>query len=261
MNYLENCTAVANWAANNMPKILLGAGITASVGSTVAAVAVTPKAVDILEQHRIKKKTKGVEPKETAMSLLKVAGLYSTSAVLETVSIASLCKGNNLQEAKIAKQAQTIAGLGIMVDILYETQKSYRRHVAERIGEEREQDICEEVKKDMTEKTEQIYNQFQPYPGYRWPFKDSATGQIIWTNVEEIYKAVSDINSRLGWEDWVPHSDFLYDIDGDYKCGLSQDSGWAAGDKIEIYWGNGGMLNGFPVTVIEYDFRTSRTNY
>ena len=153
--------AVVTCLKANSPKILMGIGVVSSVAAVVDAVKQTPRAIDILEEHKEEiDKIKSVRDmnrpdytdkdykKDIFGAYVRTVGdlgkCYARPIVLELVGLGCFCGASRIlsERTKIAQAAAAAAIDGAIAD---------RKKVVEAIGEEKASEIFNgEIEKKVT---------------------------------------------------------------------------------------------------------------
>ena len=145
------------------PEILMVAGITGAVGSTVLACKATLKVDEVLEEHKevIEKVHTTVEDESIEYSeedaksdltkiyvraAVDIAKLYAPSVILGSLSIASILASNNIMR----KRNAALTAAYVAVERGY---KKYRKNVIEKYGEEIDKELKYGLKVKEVEET------------------------------------------------------------------------------------------------------------
>ena len=259
-------------AMKHSPEIAVALGIIGFVGTVIAAVKATPKALAKMEEARRQKaqEAESVEEENVKLTVpekIKAAGpCYILPLITGTASIACIIFSNRMQAGRIA-------GLTSTCGFLSQTLNTYQDKVKEVVGEKKEKKIREEIAKDkiasnpvplsmmQNNQTGQLY----PSSGL-YPCMLADTGDYFWGNEQTVADAFRELERRFtdegGYEEWIPKNDLRV------MFGLRENEdgeilGWNAADLIggRIAWnfGSSNMPDGTPVFVVYY--RTSTENY
>ena len=203
------------------PEILTGVGIAGMVTTTILAVKVTPKAMQLIEEEKT-----SLEPgkKFTVLDTVKVAWKpYIPAVVTGTLSVACLVGAS---ATSIRRNAALYSAYKLSETALSE----YKENVVETIGEKKEKVVREKIAKDKIEKnpvsnTEVIITEKGNTLCY-----DAISGRYFKSDIETIKRAVNELNRRMiGGEMYVSLSD-LYDEIGLRHTRISDNVGWNIDD-------------------------------
>lgn len=194
--------SLLNGVKKHSPGILTGLGIVGMVTAAVLAVKATPKAIDILEEEKKKAETDELPLKETVKATWKC---YIPAGVTGGVSILCILGASKIH---IARNAALTAAYSMSEMFA----KEYRDKTREIVGEKKEQEIRDEVAKDMVRK--KVAEEDYVAPPKRGPTRcyDPYTDKVFWSSMEEVKKAINVLNHRLNSEMYVNLNDFYYEI-------------------------------------------------
>lgn len=222
--------------------ILTWAGALGVIGTTVAAVAATPKALRIIEQEE---KEKG--EKLTTLEVIKVAGpAYIPSALIGASTIACIFGANALNK----RQQAALASLYSLADSAY---KNYRRKTQELVGEEKDREIVHSIAEDNYERNDLVDRR----EGENIYF-DFYSLQYFCATPEAVEAAEKYVNDTLHTRGYATLADF-YSALGLATWDMDQDIGWSV-RSLELYSGTDSvtfnhdiqvMNNGAEVHIVE----------
>ena len=170
------------------PEILIGIGLAGMLTSTVLAVKATPKALDILEEHKDEDLTKFDKVKLTWKCYIPAAVSYCTStACIIASSNVSLRRNAVLAGAYKVSEAALL---------------EYRNKVVEVLGEEKEKEIRtaiaeDRIDKDMHAGSYEYLNHVVMMGNNDDLCYDVLSGRYFNSNIDKIKKAMNDMNYRL----------------------------------------------------------------
>lgn len=232
------------------PEILTGLGIGGMVVSTVLAVRVTPKAIDILDSA---KQEKGDELTNKEL-LTHTWKLYLPSAALTLASGAALIFSNRISNKRVMS-------LTAAYDVSRRLLTSHKEATLEEVGEETALKIRD--KANLKEAGKVPYNEDDiitvgTSTGTILCF-EPLTGRYFWSDQESIRARVNDFNSFLIGNDYASLNEFFYklgipDVKMGHDLGWSVRSGSGGNGKglAEIDFTSGILDNGTPYLIMDY---------
>ena len=240
----------------NSPKILLflgiGTGVLAVAGSGIASFKAAEIITDIHNDPRIKTK------KDLVKAYAKnVIPLYIPVLILETGSIICLVKSYDIN-------AKRLAAATALAEISTETLRIFREKAKEKLGDEKYEQLEEEVRKDQ-EKNDEIKASNGDIPCYDvvW-FHDTLTGQEFVSTPANVLRASIKFSHRMQNENYMTKNDWIsilkeYTLtphDGTYQVHEvpdGQDVGWFRSETVDIYMNKVRKNDkGLPCIYLEY---------
>lgn len=232
------------------PEIMLGAGIVGMLTTVVLAVVATPKAMnDISEAEEEKGK------KLTKLETVKAAGKnYILPAAVGAVSTGLLICSGRESHKRNAALAAAYTGLEAY-------SQEYIRAVAEKLGEDGEKEIRQEVrKKELDEHPVAASKTYNPALGSHGEVLcyETLSHQYFWATKEKIMEGINKANYRLNNEVRITLND-LYD-----ELNFEGLENTAVGDVLGFDNERGliepifsseiarGMFEGIPCLVLDY---------
>lgn len=222
---------------NAMPTTLSFIAVGGVIGTAVMAAFDTPKALKLLEEAKEEKLSK---PK----TVLKVAPAYARTAGVAAGTVLCVLGANVLNKRKQASMAGAYA-------LLSQSYSSYRGKVREKIGDEEEKKIHEEVKEEMkvTNKGESLIHVRDVYNDRCFDISRADFNDVKYCinriYVSNGYASLNDLYKLLG----------LADTDVGDKYGWSEDD-WSFTNEyfIDMYLADGEPDNGVPTQDICFSF-------
>lgn len=223
------------------PEILTGIGIAGMITTTVMAVRATPKALILIEEKKDELEIDSL----TALETVKTAwACYIPAAVVGTISVFCLvgASSTNLRRNAALATAYTLSE---------STLKEYQEKVVETIGEKKEQSIRDEVAKDKLVKNP-VREVILTEKGGNTICFDVISGRYFKSDIDQIRKAVNELNRKMRDEMYITLNDFYYEIGLD-GTSMGDDLGWHI-DKgyIDLDFSSHLDANGTPCLVIDY---------
>ncbi len=251
------------WTSKHSPEILTGVGIAGMITTTVLAVKATPKALQLIEAEKKRKNAIPHRKEETVNKLkpletVKVAWKpYIPAAVTGVVSTACLIGASSIH---LKRNAALATAYTLSQTALAE----YREKVIETIGEKKEKAVREKVNEQRLESNPVSQNHVIVTGKGNTLCYEHLSGRYFKSDIEQIRKAVNDLNRTIVTDMYVSLNDFYDKFDlphteMGYELGWNIDSG-----LIDVDFGSQIAEDGTPCIVIEhlvtprYDFSTFR---
>ena len=238
------------FAVKHSPEILTGIGVAGMITSTVLAVKATPKVLMLLEDAQYEKG----EPL-TATEKVKAAWKpYIPAVVTCAVSSACIIGANSVN---LRRNAALATAYQLSSNALSE----YKEKVIETIGEKKEQVINEKVAKERVDKNPVDSKEVIITGRGKTLCCDVTFKQYFESDLEDIKKAVNNLNQRLLSEEYVSLNDF-YDELGIDRIDIGEDLGWNIGRDglVEVTYGTAMASDGRPCITLQYHV-APRYNY
>ncbi len=223
------------------PEILTGIGIVGMVAAAVTAVRATPKALQLINEQE-KEVERPLTPSETVKTAWKC---YIPAAVTGTLSIACLVGASAVN---MKRNAALVAACTISETAL----KDYTAKTLDIVGPQKEQIIRDAVAKEKLEKDPVANKEVIITGGGEMMCYDVLSGRYFKSDIEQIRKAVNDINRRMRDEMYISLNDFYYEI-GLEGIELGEYLGWnIEKGYLDLDFGSHLAKNGNPCLVISY---------
>lgn len=254
--------SISSTLVKHSPEILTGVGITGMITSTVLAVKATPKAIILLEERKEELNKNSFEKnidtdyslknhkeldklnfKETVKTTWKC---YIPSAVMMTVSIACLVGASSVHLKRNAV-------LATAYQLSEAAATEYKNKVVEAIGEKKEESIRDSINKDHIEKNPVAKNEVIITEKGNTLCYDKLSGRYFKSDIEQIKKAVNEINSQINQHYYVSLND-LYDELGLEDIALGNELGWNSDDGLlDIHFSSQLASDGVPCLVLDFN--------
>lgn len=225
------------------PGVLTGMGLVGMCSAMVSVARVTPRALVLLDEKKEQLKTDQLELEDAVKTTWKC---YLPAAVTFGLSAACIIGAHTINTRR---NAALMAAYTLSETAL----KDYQEKVVETIGEKKEQKIKEAVVKDKIEKnpvsnTEVIVTEKGNTLCY-----DVISGRYFKSDIEQIKKAINELNRRMMTEMYISLNEFYYEL-GLRPTSIGNELGWNInGDGlIEIHFGSQLADNGDPCVVVDY---------
>ncbi len=202
---------VVKGVVENAPKILTGISIASSIAAVGFTIKGTILAVEIEKQRKAKIESGELpEPEHPKLEVVKsVWKCYIPAFTFLSVSCGTALCGTNISTARTAMATAACKASELAFD-------EYKAKVIERLGEDKEKEIRQEIAKDQVE-------QRMDHPPIVTPFEkylcqEKYTGTIFYSNLYDIKDAFIEMNySLLNGDDELSFADYLGHFEIDSK--------------------------------------------
>lgn len=226
------------------PEILIGAGISGMISSTVMAVKSTPKAMTIIKEKKKELNKDELKSIEVVKATFKC---YIPSAVITILSVGCIIAASNINHKRNA-------ALATAYSLSESALKLYQEKVIETVGEKKEQQIRDEVAKEQIARNPVSKNEVIITSGGNTLCYDVLSGRYYKSDIEKLRKAVNDLNHTMINSMCVTLNDY-YDLIGLSSIPTGDKLGWNANNAlVELEFSTQMADEGVPCLVV--DFRT-----
>ena len=240
-------------ANTNAPAILTAFGAVGVVTTAVLAVKAGYDSHDRLLQVRLEK-TGAPEPGAAEIELVALTKLETGQAVwplyIGAVTSGVLSCGAIVMAHRVSsRRAMALAAAYAMSEGRLE---EYQDKVKEKFGIKKEKEAREEL---VQERINRTYDEgsivFSPTDG-KVLIKEEYTGRIFWSSIDEINKAVNEVNHEINMSGSVRLSDF-YDLLKLEHVSTSDYFGFTHEERLELEWNTATTPDGkTPIHTFEY---------
>lgn len=233
---------VKNTLVKYSPEILTGVGIAGMISSTVLAVRVTPKALELLDDAK-NEKGEDLSKKEVIATTWKC---YIPSALTCTASVACLVGASSVNYKRNA-------ALATAYKLSEEALTIYKEKVVETLGEKKEQAIQDKVAQEKIDRDPVTSKEVIIAGTGTTLCYDTISSRYFTSDMETIRKALNDVNKKLLAQDYVSLNEFYDEIDLDHTK-IGDDIGWNTwrDGLIEIGFSSSISKDGRPCLVLDY---------
>ena len=223
---------MAAFGSKHAPEILTGLGCGGFISSLVLTAKAAPKAEKHIEEA-------GAETlKEKAAACYKD---YVPAGITAAASVGCVVAGATVGHKRYASLA-TAAGL---TEAAF---SEYRESVKEIVGEEKENDIHENIKHKVESRGE---NTTMVLGNGKIPCLDTASGRYFQSSAIELRKVENELNRELNDSCYVSLNDF-YDMVGLNSTAIGDEIGWSSNDRIDIELTSGLTPDEMPCLVVDF---------
>lgn len=238
-------SGIAKKIRSYSPEILIGAGISGMISSTVMAVKTTPKAMTLIKEKKKELNKDELKPMEVFKAAFKC---YIPSAVITVLSIGCIIAASNINHKRNA-------ALATAYSLSESALKLYQEKVIETIGEKKEQQVRDEVAKEQitrnpASKSEVIITSNGDTLCY-----DVLSGRYFKSDIEKLRKVVNDLNHTMINNMCVSLNDY-YDLIGLASIPTGDKLGWNANNAlVELEFSTQMADVGVPCLVVDFRAR------
>jgi hypothetical protein len=249
------------FANNNTAGILTGIGAAGAVTSVLlTGRAAFRVGMDASTQYheeverRYDQHGNGKEP--LPVDLLSTKHLVTTywkefvpPAIVGAISVTAIIAANRVGARK---QAALVAALKLTDELRTE----YREKVVATLGKEKEEKMHSDVVRERIENLPS--SQVIVLGGTQFLFYDAFSGRAFACEMEEVKRAVNEINYRVNNYGWASLSDF-YGLIGVEKTEVSDEFGWKQDELLDPMFTYVGLSDGRPACQIDFNTATIRS--
>lgn len=209
--------SVRDSISRHSPEIMTGVGIAGMITAGVLAVKETPKALRLIEAKKQEQSVDKLTKVETVKATWKC---YVPAVVTAGLSTACLIGSSRVSSRRNA-------ALATAYKISETALTEYREKVLETVGEKKEQAIREAVAKEQIEKNPASSSVVYITGSGETKFYDTASGRYFTADLENIRRAVNDLNERMinGIDTYVSLNDFYSELGLGYVL-VGDEVGW-----------------------------------
>jgi hypothetical protein len=241
---MKTLSSIQKIFRRHSPEILITLGIGGMITSTVLAVKATPKALDMLNDK--KEQCAELDEEFTKLDMVKTAGKYYIPAAISgAVSIGCIVCANSVN-------AKRNAVLATAYKLSETALVEYQEQVIDSFGEKKEKGIREKVAKKKLERNPVKTNDVVITGHGETLCYDAISARYFKSNVEDIRRAVNELNRRMMDEMYISLNDFYYEI-GLQASSMGEDLGWNVDNGlIELEFSSHLTEYDTPCLVIDY---------
>lgn len=224
--------SMAAFGSKHAPEILTGLGC----GGFISSLVLTAKAAPKAEKHIEEAQAETI--KEKAAACYKD---YLPAGITAAASVGCVVAGATVGHKRYASLA-TAAGL---TEAAF---SEYRDSVKEIVGEEKEKEVVENVKKKVEGRGG---NTTMVLGNGKIPCLDTASGRYFQSSAIELRKVENELNRELNDSCYVSLNDF-YDMVGLNSTAIGDEIGWSSNDRIDIELTSGLTPDEMPCLVVDF---------
>jgi len=207
--------------SKNSPTILAGLAVGGLVTTTIFAVRATPKALILIEEEYERRGQGTISTVETLtkMEIVKVTWkVYIPAACMGAATIACIIGSNSINQRRNAALA-SVYGL---TEVAF---REYREKVVETIGKNKELKVRDELSGDAIKRNPPGENEIIFTGKGDVLCYDSLSGRYFKSDIEQIRRAVNELNKEFLSDMWMSVNDLYYAL-GLAATELGNQLGW-----------------------------------
>lgn len=233
-------------ASKHSPEILLGLAIASGITSAIMIFKAAPKAKEVLDA-RLEEL-----PKDAPMHKIIFEGGKAVIPVIwPSLLVGGMSIGLAVASCRIS--LKRTAAITTAYSISEAKLAEYQKKVIEKLGENKEKKIRDEIAKDRVENNPppELNNEIV-LPENKFLCYDSMSGRYFKSSRDELEKAQNELNRRLINENYISLNE-LYEEIGLTPIELGEDVGFNVGnDLIDMEFSSILTDNGTPCLVLDY---------
>lgn len=251
MTLSEITKRVGKLAQDNSPAILTAVGVAGTLSTAFLTGRASFKAALVIEDVSLH-----LHPDEEFGLKRKIEivwRFYVPPACSAAVTVAAIILANQIGTRRAAAVAAAYA-------ISEKAYAEYREKVVEKIGENKERQVRDELAQDRVTKHPVGAAQVVVASGGDVLCFETHTGRYFRSDVETLKKAQNDLNYRILNDDYASLTDF-YHLIGLARTDISDEVGWKSDKLLELEFSYTGAENGQPCLAITYNTMPVRDYY
>ena len=229
------------------PEILLGLGIAGMVTTTVLSVRVTPKAMALIEEEKLRRYHEFDDDTLTKLDVVKIAWKpYIPAAITGVASISCLIGSSSVN-------ARRMTALTAAYQLSETALSDYREKIIETIGEKKEKTVRDKVNKDKVDKNPTSKSEVIVTSKGNTLCFDPISGRYFKSDIDAIKRAENTLNKRMLHDigGYISLNEFYDEIGLDH-IDMGNDLGWNVDELIDITITSHVTDTGEPAIVLDY---------
>lgn len=234
--------------ANNAPAILTSVGVAGALTTAYLVGKASFKAAEIIDNEN-KRRDESIDeyPMELSDKFEMVWREYVPAAAVAALTVAAIIGSNHISTRRAAAMASALT----VSDKIF---TEYKKAVVDKIGEKKEQEVHDKVVTDQVENLPKRDTEVVIINGDVLCM-DARSGRTFTSNMEDLRRAVNDVNQRMLCDSYVSLSEF-YDLIGLDATDESSEVGWRADDGLlEPRYTSALTKDSKPCLVISFDVK------
>lgn len=229
--------------SDRSPLILTAVGVTGTITTAVLSGKASFKAADLIQRHNEEQDIHDLwmDPKEKVKLVWK---LYIPPAATLALTISSIVFANQIGTRRAAAIA---AAYGVSEKAFSE----YKEKVLEKMGENKERGIRDEVAQDRVTKNPPVDSLVVMTGAGDVLCYESYTGRYFLSSMEALKSAQNNLNYVINNNYYASLSDF-FDLIGLERTKLSDEVGWNSDELLEVNFSTTLAEGGKPCLVLDF---------
>ena len=238
--------------SKNSPTILTGLAVGGLFTTVIFAVKATPKAVLLIDEELMRRRDEqeGVYHPEVTLTNAEIIKLtwrlYIPAACVGAATIACIVGSNSINQRRNA----ALASVYSLTEVAF---REYKEKVVETIGKNKELKVRDEISHDHVIQNPPNSNEIIFTGKGEVLCCDSLSGRYFKSDIEQIRRAVNEVNRDFLTDMWVSLNDFYYAL-GLTNTKLGDLMGWnLEAGLIEVSFSSQLTADNEPCLVLNYD--------
>lgn len=245
-NFKSAIKGLSHSLSKKSPTILVVLSVSGVIGTTIMAVKATPKALLLIEAEKERLEDDEIEVVLTKTDLIKIAWkCYIPTFIMGATTIACVV---GAQAINLRRQA----ALASLYSIAESTVKEYQSKIVEVVGENKAQQIKDEVSKEVINKNPVVNREIIITGNGDTLCYDANSGRYFKSNIEKIRRVENDLNKRLISEMYLSLNDLYYELDLN-PVDLGAMMGWDVDHMVQFSFSSQLTSEGEPCLVLQYE--------
>jgi hypothetical protein len=232
MNISQMAKRAEKIVTDNSPAILTAIGVTGTITTAYLTGRASFKAAEVIKAQQFRNDLHETSPKRTMDNkdkFLLVWKLYIPAGGMAVTTVACIVMANHIGTRRAAAVAAAYS-------ISEKAFTEYRDKVVEKIGENKEREVRDEVAQDRVNRAAANRDVIMVTDGNKVMCHDAFSNQFFMSDMETLRKAQNDINAQILHADYATVNDFydFVDAEGLDHTSVSGDLGWNTDKMLEI---------------------------
>lgn len=227
MNITSLLKTAEKFSIDNSPAILTAIGVVGTIGTAVLTHKAATEAEKIMARRLAEGKKLPVERKAKVKASVKLLWkVYAPPVVAGTVTVACIIGANHIG----SKRAAALATAYTIAD---KAHAEYVDKVKEKMGANKERAVRDEIAQDRVRNNPPTEGNVLMVGGGDHLFLEMYTGRYFRSSIENIRRAVNDINHMINTHGYASVSDF-YGVIGLANTKASDTMGWTSDKLMDV---------------------------
>lgn len=248
MKIKEVTKTAGRFVSKNSSAILTILAVSGLVTTVIFSIDATPKAMALLEENVIYDDEGNIQ-KPTAMEVVKITWkVFIPTACMGAATVACIIGAHSINQRRNAALA-TVYGL---TDAAF---REYKEKVAETIGKNKELKIRDDISADHVRDNPVSKSEVVITGKGEVLCRDSLSGRYFKSEIEQIRRAINDLNRDFLTDMWVSVNDLYYAL-GISNTKLGEEMGWDLDNGlVEVTFSTQLTESNEPCVVLNYEIQ------
>lgn len=233
--------------SKHSPQILTGIGIAGMITTTVLAVRATPRALEIIEEEKIRRYKETDDESITKVEIVKTCWkCYIPTVITGALSVSCLIGGMSVSTRRTA-------ALAAAYQLSERAFTEYKEKMIDTIGEKRVQTVKDKIAEDRLQKNPVSKSEIVVTNKGETLCLDPISGRYFKSDIERIKKAENVLNKQMLHDitGYVALNEFYDELGLDHTS-IGDDLGWNVNNLIDMDFTSQIADNGTPCIVLDY---------